>query len=76
MDYESKPERYFDHVRDEMLRYLLQAPATILDVGCGSGAFGHLLKERTGAEVWSIEYMKEEANKAEAVLDKVFAGPL
>lgn len=75
MDYDSKPEGYFDHVRDEMLKYLPQSPKTILDVGCGSGAFAHLLKERTGAEVWGIEYMKEEARKAEVVLDKVFAGP-
>lgn len=62
-------------MRYEMLRYLPAAPGTILDVGCGSGAFGYLLKERTGAQVWGIEYMKKEALKAEAVLDKVFAGP-
>lgn len=75
MDYNSKPEGYFDHVREEMLFYLPDSPSTILDVGCGSGSFGNRLKETTGAEIWGIEYVKEEAKRTEQVLDKVFAGP-
>lgn len=75
MDYDSKPEGYYGHVREEMLTYLPPGATSILDVGCGSGAFGKILKEKTHAEVWGIEYMEDEARKAGAILDKVFAGP-
>lgn len=76
MDYENKPEDYYKNVRREMLKYLPEKAGTIVEVGCGNGAFASLVKERTGAEVWGVEYMSSEAAKAEKVIDKAFAGPI
>ena len=74
MDYESKPEGYYDNIRHEMIKYLPQNPKRIIDIGCGNGAFAEVLKEQTGAEVWGIEYMDDEAQVAMKRLDKAFSG--
>lgn len=76
MDYNQKPKGYYDNVRYEMLQYLPDHPKTIMEVGCGDGSFGKLLKEHTRAEVWGIEYVTKEAIKAKEVLDKAMAGPI
>ena len=75
MDYENKPDGYYNNIRYEMLKYLPLDSKTVIDIGCGDGSFEKVIKERTNAEVWGIEYMKEEALKAEKLLDKVYAGP-
>ena len=75
MDYENKPDGYYNNIRYEMLKYLPLDSKTVIDIGCGDGSFAQVIKERTNAEVWGIEYMKEEALKAEKLLDKVYAGP-
>jgi SAM-dependent methyltransferase len=46
---------------------------TLLDVGCASGQFGGLLKER-GVVVWGIEPVKQAAANARRILDKVIDG--
>ncbi|GAA0728745.1 hypothetical protein GCM10009430_38100 [Aquimarina litoralis] len=74
MDYDNKPEGYYDNVRQEMIAYLPDNANKIIDIGCGNGAFAEILKQKTGGEVWGIEYMEEEAKIAETKLDKVFAG--
>ncbi|WP_164914166.1 class I SAM-dependent methyltransferase [Aquimarina sediminis] len=74
MDYENKPDGYYDNIRHEMIKYLPEDPKTIIDIGCGNGAFASVLKERTSAEVWGIEYMDSEAQLAKEKLDKVFSG--
>ncbi len=74
MDYENKPEGYYDNIRHEMIKYLPNNPKKIIDIGCGNGAFAEVLKEQTGAEVWGIEYMDEEAQVAKNKLYKVFSG--
>lgn len=75
MDYENKPEGYYSNIRNEMLKYLPLDAKTVIDIGCGNGSFAKVIKERTNAEVWGIEYMEEEALIAEKVLDKVYFGP-
>jgi len=47
---------YFQHVRNEMLHYIPAGNSRIIDVGCGAGSFGELLKCEKGVEVWSVEY--------------------
>ncbi|WP_027392238.1 MULTISPECIES: bifunctional 2-polyprenyl-6-hydroxyphenol methylase/3-demethylubiquinol 3-O-methyltransferase UbiG [Aquimarina] len=74
MDYENKPSGYYDNIRDEMIQYLPENPKTIIDVGCGNGAFAEVLKNTTGAEVWGIEYMDKEAQVAKSKLHKVYSG--
>ncbi len=74
MDYENKPAGYYDNVRYEMLKYLPENPGKIMDVGCGNGAFAKVVKEKTGAEVWGMEYVTREAAEAAKMLERVFAG--
>ncbi|NJX15754.1 class I SAM-dependent methyltransferase [Tamlana crocina] len=57
-----------------MIKYLPESPKTIIDIGCGNGAFAVVLQEQTGAEVWGIEYMDKEAMVAKEKLHKVFSG--
>jgi len=59
-----------------MLKYLPSGATKIIDVGCGNGAFGKVLKEKGNIEVWGIELMPNEAAQAEKSLDKVFSGPV
>src|SRR5690606_14615413 len=72
----NKPGDYYSNVRTEMLKYLPSGATKIIDVGCGNGAFGKVLKEKGNIEVWGIELMPNEAAQAEKSLDKVFSGPV
>lgn len=76
MDYENKPEDYYKNVRREMLKYLPEKVNTMIEVGCGDGSFARIVKEKTGAEVWGVEYMHSEAAKAAEIIDKAFKGPI
>ncbi len=76
MDYNNKPGDYYSNVRTEMLKYLPSEATKIIDVGCGNGAFGKVLKEKGNTEVWGIELMPDEAAQADKSLHKVFAGPV
>ncbi|WP_299257004.1 class I SAM-dependent methyltransferase [uncultured Aquimarina sp.] len=74
MDYDNKPDNYFNNTRHEMLDFLPENTKTLLDVGCGEGAFASFIKEKYQTETWGIELMKEEGEKAKKLLDKVFIG--
>lgn len=74
MDYKNKPEGYYNNIRHEMMKYLPENPKKIIDIGCGNGGFAAMLKEKTGAEAWGIEYMDDEAQIAKEKLDTVFSG--
>ncbi len=58
-----------------MLEFFPTNAKTVLDVGCGEGAFAALIKEKYKTETWGIEYMEDHGKQAEKVLDKVFIGP-
>ncbi|GAB1856625.1 hypothetical protein MHTCC0001_14600 [Flavobacteriaceae bacterium MHTCC 0001] len=74
IDYENKPEGYYDNIRTEMLKYLPEGAKKIMDVGCGNGDFALCIKEKYNVEVWGIEYMEEPGLEAQSKLDKVFIG--
>ncbi|MDC8003435.1 class I SAM-dependent methyltransferase [Aureisphaera galaxeae] len=75
MDYNNKPDGYFDTIRQEMVRYLPSEARKIMDIGCGTGSFALHLKETFGVEAWGIEYVNEHAQEASKVLDRAFSGP-
>ncbi len=75
MDYTNKSKEYYSNKRPEMLNYLPSSAKRILDIGCSNGAFAATVKSQNNAEVWGIEYMADEAEKAAEKLDKVFSGP-
>jgi 2-polyprenyl-3-methyl-5-hydroxy-6-metoxy-1,4-benzoquinol methylase len=65
-----KPAEYHAHARPEMLEFVPQGARRILDVGCGEGHFGALLKQR-GAEIWGVEPATQAAARATEKLDRV-----
>jgi len=70
----NKPEGYFTRTRVEMLDYIPCDAQRILDVGCGEGAYGSLIKQSRKAEVWGAELYKAAANVARKRIDKVLTG--
>lgn len=57
-----------------MLPFIPKTARRILDVGCGEGYFGRLVKEKTNAEVWGIELVPVAADVAQQKLDQVLCG--
>lgn len=68
--YESKDDVYYSHSRTELLPFIPAGVKTVLDVGCGNGSFGTLLKQEYQCTVWGIEPDKSSALEAEKVLDR------
>lgn len=66
---------YLDTDRAEGLPLLPLGVRRVLDVGCGLGGFGALVKrKRPGVEVWGIEQHPEAVAVAGERLDKVVQG--
>lgn len=72
--YESKHDGYFEAVRSEMLPFVPSDCKRVLDVGCGRGNFGKLLKQTRPVEVWGIEPVAAAAVVAATQLDFVIEG--
>ncbi len=75
MDYNTKDDKYYSNSRPEMLEFLPDDAKTALDVGCADGTFAFQLRGKGVEEIWGIEYMDSEAQKAKECLDNVFSGP-
>ena len=73
-NYEAKERVYFEQSRPEMLRLIPFSCQRVLDVGCGSGGFGALLKESRNIEVWGVEPFPFAAAQASVKLDRVLNG--
>jgi 2-polyprenyl-3-methyl-5-hydroxy-6-metoxy-1,4-benzoquinol methylase len=71
-----KPDSYYQGTRDEMLRFMPDDAATVLEIGCGEGNFGRRLKDRRAREVWGVELLEPVARQAQRVLDKVLIGDI
>jgi len=70
---------YHGHLRPQMRAYVPRSARTLLDVGCGAGAFAEGLKaERRGQgqdlEIWGLELDEDAARQAASRLDRVLAG--
>ena len=57
-----------------MLPLLPAGTRRVLELGCGEGAFGDVVKKHTGAEYWAIEANPVVAEKADRILDHVLVG--
>lgn len=74
--YEEKNDpTYFSNERREMLRFIPKTCRKLLDVGCGTGEFGALVKKELGAEVWGVELNAKAAESAREKLDKLVHAP-
>lgn len=67
---------YFTHRRHEMLDFVPLTSRRILEIGCASGMFGALIKQRQIAEVWGLEPDVLAAGRARQKLDRVLQGTL
>ncbi|HEX8013173.1 MAG TPA: methyltransferase domain-containing protein [Casimicrobiaceae bacterium] len=69
--------RYHDNARVEIASFIDEAPGLVLDVGCGGGATGKLLKQKfPGTSVVGIESNPRAAEQARAFLDDVIEEPI
>ncbi len=57
-----------------MLRHVPATAKRVLELGCAEGAFAATVKERTGAELWGIEFNSQVAERARTVVDHVLIG--
>ncbi len=71
VDFDSKPECYFNATREDMLEFVPAEVRTAVEFGCGNGKFAALVKERRQAEVWGVEIQPQAAQQAAQVLDRV-----
>jgi 2-polyprenyl-3-methyl-5-hydroxy-6-metoxy-1,4-benzoquinol methylase len=71
---EDKSERYYRYDRYEMLQFIPENISTVLEIGCGEGAFGQMLKSDRKLEVWGVELFPEAGKIAAGKIDKVFIG--
>lgn len=64
---------YFENTRPDLARLVPSSAMSILDVGCGAGRLGELLKNADARRrVYGIEYHQEAAAAASKILDRVF----
>ncbi|PPD35120.1 MAG: hypothetical protein CTY19_03200 [Methylomonas sp.] len=73
--YDSKTaENYFSNPRKEMLVFLPEKCTRLLDVGCGGGDFGALVKAEKKAEVWGVDLSSRAIESAIGKLDHAILG--
>ena len=68
-----KPDAYYASQRLDLVEALPQPLGRVLDVGCGSGAIGQVLREKGVERVEGIEPDREAATAAREVYDEVAA---
>lgn len=69
--YKEKDQRYYNHSRPEIISFIDFEISSALDVGCGTGNFGLMLKKKLGCRVVGIEPDHTSALEAETKLDRV-----
>lgn len=74
--YAGKSDTYFSSLRRDVLPFIPTHCKTLLDVGCGAGGFGALIKEERGAEVWGVDISAKAIEQAQARIDHALHAPL
>src|ERR1700758_829275 len=69
--------QYHDNPRVEIASFISEPPALVLDVGCGGGATGRVLKQKVpGIPVVGVESNAPAATQARQSLDDVIGEPI
>jgi 2-polyprenyl-3-methyl-5-hydroxy-6-metoxy-1,4-benzoquinol methylase len=71
MSYHEKQQGYFGTPRREMLAFIPEGITSVLEIGCGTGAFGALVKEHRHCHYTGVELMEQAASQARTRLDEV-----
>src|SRR3989338_2285023 len=71
---DEKSKGYYEYSRKEMLSFIPETIDRVLDIGCGAGNFGSILKENRRLEVWGVEVCEDAAEEARTKLDNVIIG--
>lgn len=71
-----KTDGYYTRDREEMLKFIPRTSSKILDVGCGSGSFGAILKSQKDVEVWGVEISEDAAKEAVTRIDRIIIGDI
>lgn len=74
LDFRDKPDDYYSLSRPEMLKYIPKNSNVILDIGCGFGYFGKLVKDSMNTIVWGIELDSLAGESAKSILNNVLIG--
>lgn len=72
--YEDKLTGYFSGERKEMLTFIPENCERLLDVGCGEGGFGALVKAKNNSEVWGVDINRDAIDAAKNKIDKAIVG--
>jgi 2-polyprenyl-3-methyl-5-hydroxy-6-metoxy-1,4-benzoquinol methylase len=70
-DYANKASDYFGTPRREMLEFVPQGVRSVLEIGCGTGAFGALVKTERQCRYTGVELVEQAASQARGRLDQV-----
>jgi 2-polyprenyl-3-methyl-5-hydroxy-6-metoxy-1,4-benzoquinol methylase len=71
-----KAAGYYGNAREDLVAALPRPLGRVLDVGCGAGEVGRLLRAEGAEWVAGIEVVESAAERAQAVLDEVAVGPV
>ena len=66
---------YFTNTRKDVLPFIPQTCRALLDIGCGAGEFGALVKRTMNTEVWGVDINEQAAQLATRKLDHVLNAP-
>lgn len=72
--YAQKDDEYYAASRADMVSFVPESCTRILEVGCGAGGFGELLKRRGKVHVTGVEFDPKTAEKAKLCIDEVVVG--
>jgi 2-polyprenyl-3-methyl-5-hydroxy-6-metoxy-1,4-benzoquinol methylase len=72
----AKPVAYYGVPRTDAIPRLPDPLGRVLDIGCGAGATGRLLRGRHPERLIGIEIVPEAAAIAAEIYDQVLAGPV
>jgi len=73
---EAKPAGYYGNARADLVAALPRPLGRVLDIGCGEGAVGRLLRAEGATSVTGIELNPQAAERAREALDEVAIGPV
>jgi 2-polyprenyl-3-methyl-5-hydroxy-6-metoxy-1,4-benzoquinol methylase len=71
---DAKPAGYYANAREDLVAMLPRPLGAVLDVGCGAGAVGRLLRSEGATTVTGIESNADAAARASELVDQVAVG--